>query len=56
MLKERKDLPITTIKKLKQEAEDLCGKPELPDVTDEIVAYVEYRDGTVIDTVKKVNA
>ena len=55
-LKLRKDLPITTIQKLKQEAEDLCGKPEPPRLTDEIVAYVEYRDGTVIDTIKKIKA
>ena len=55
-LKGRKDLPFTTIHKLKQKAEELCGKPEPPQLTDEIVAYVEYRDGTVIDTIKKVKA
>ncbi|MCK5561719.1 MAG: citrate lyase subunit alpha [Thermoplasmata archaeon] len=53
-LKVRQDLPITTIQKLKQEAENICGKPEPPDLDDEIVAIIEYRDGTVIDTVRKV--
>ncbi|MCK5561177.1 MAG: citrate lyase subunit alpha [Thermoplasmata archaeon] len=48
------DLPLTTIKKLKDRAEGFTGKPEPPKLGDEIVALVEYRDGTLIDTVKNV--
>ncbi|RLF40827.1 MAG: hypothetical protein DRN21_01360, partial [Thermoplasmata archaeon] len=32
----------------------LVGKPESPQCTDDIIAIVEYRDGTVLDVVRKV--
>lgn len=47
------DLPIVPIEALKNLAERLTGKPEPIEVTDQIVAIVEYRDGTVIDVVRK---
>jgi citrate lyase subunit alpha/citrate CoA-transferase len=48
------DLPLTTINKLKNKAEGMTGKPESPKLGKEIVALIEYRDGTLIDTVKNV--
>ncbi|SNS28922.1 citrate lyase subunit alpha / citrate CoA-transferase [Anaerovirgula multivorans] len=48
------NLPIMTIKALKEIAEGMTGVPEKIDLDDEVVAVVEYRDGTVIDVVKKI--
>lgn len=48
------NLPVMTIGELKEIAEKMTGKPEVIKTSDEIVAVVEYRDGTVIDVVKKV--
>lgn len=50
------NLPIYTIEELQQIAFDLVGKPESVTVSDkdeDIVAVVEYRDGSVIDVVRK---
>jgi len=47
-------LPIKTIQELKDEAEEICGKPDLPKLSDEIVAAIKWVDGTVIDVVHKV--
>ncbi|MCX6232010.1 MAG: citrate lyase subunit alpha [Bacteroidetes bacterium] len=47
-------LPIKTIEELKEEAERICGKPEKPKLTDEIVAIIKWVDGTVIDAVRKI--
>lgn len=49
-------LPIKTIEELQALAYTLVGKPEeTPVLTDDndIVAVVEYRDGSVIDTIRK---
>ncbi|MBU6996239.1 MAG: citrate lyase subunit alpha [Theionarchaea archaeon] len=51
---ENTKIPVLTIEELKKEAYDLCGEPELPDTTDDIVAVIQWRDGTILDTVKKV--
>lgn len=48
------NLPIMTIEELKNIAEKMTGKPKAIQSSDEIVAVVEYRDGTVIDVVRKV--
>ncbi|MFL0247569.1 citrate lyase subunit alpha [Candidatus Clostridium stratigraminis] len=48
------NLPIMTIEELKNLAEKMTGKPKEIQLSDDIVAVVEYRDGTVIDVVKKV--
>lgn len=48
------NLPIRTIQELKEEAEKICGKPEKPKFTDEIVAVIKWVDGTVIDSVYKI--
>ena len=39
---------------LYEKARRLVGEPKKPDLTDDVIAIVEYRDGTVLDTVKKV--
>jgi citrate lyase subunit alpha/citrate CoA-transferase len=48
-----KNLPVLTIEELKDLAENMTGKPEPIELTDKIVAVVEYRDGTIIDVVRK---
>ncbi len=47
-------IKLHTIEELKEIAERLVGKPEPIQVTDKVVAIIEYRDGTVIDTIKQV--
>ncbi|MBC8505122.1 MAG: citrate lyase subunit alpha [Anaerolineales bacterium] len=47
-------LPIKTIHELKEEAERICGKPQLPQFEDNIIAAIKWVDGTVIDVVKQV--
>ncbi|MDR1965640.1 MAG: citrate lyase subunit alpha [Synergistaceae bacterium] len=48
-------LPIVDINELKDKVERLTGKPEPPDVDEgDVVAVVEYRDGTLIDSVCRV--
>ncbi len=46
--------PVFDIVDLKKNIEKITGKPEPIKFTDEIVALVEYRDGTIIDTIRKV--
>lgn len=46
-------LPIMSIHDLMKLAYELGGKPEPIRLTDEIVGVVEYRDGTVIDVIRR---
>jgi len=48
------NLPIKTIEELKTEAEKICGVPDKPNLSDEIIAVIKWVDGTVIDSVRKV--
>jgi len=48
------DLPVKTIRELKEEAEAICGVPDKPNLSDEIVAVIKWVDGTVLDSVRKV--
>jgi citrate lyase subunit alpha/citrate CoA-transferase len=48
------NLPVKTIKQLKDEAEQICGKPDKPKFINEPVAVVKWVDGTVIDTIWKI--
>ena len=48
------DLPVKSIYELKEEAENICGKPEKPEFTDKVVAVVKWVDGTVIDAIRQV--
>jgi len=47
------DLPIMSIYELKNIAYKLTGKPEPIRLSDEVVGVVEYRDGTVIDVIRR---
>lgn len=48
------NLPIKSIEELKAEAEKICGKPIKPKTTKEAIAVIKWVDGTIIDTVWKV--
>lgn len=47
-------LPIRTIQELKEEAEQICGIPEKPNLGEEVIAVIKWVDGTVIDAVRRV--
>ena len=47
-------LPVKEIGELKELAEKMAGKPKKIATGERVVAVVEYRDGTVIDTVRQV--
>jgi len=46
-------LPLMTIEQLRDTAYELGGKPAPLNISDEIVAVVEYRDGTVLDVIRR---
>ncbi|MFO8132940.1 MAG: citrate lyase subunit alpha [Thermoplasmatota archaeon] len=49
------DLPIRPIEDIKKEAEDICGQaPPQPDLGSEVVAVVEWMDGTLLDSIRRV--
>lgn len=48
-------LPIMTIQELKEIGENLVGPQTPANLSDQVVAVVQYRDGTVIDVVRKPN-
>lgn len=48
------NLPIKTIKELKEEVERICGKPQKPQFTDKVIGVVKWVDGTVIDVIRQV--
>ena len=48
------DLPIRSIEDLKEEAEQICGIPDKPEFTENIVAVVKWVDGTLLDAVWQV--
>ncbi|MBV5349875.1 hypothetical protein JZU71_01570, partial [bacterium] len=45
--------PVMDIHDLHKMAVELAGKPEALEAGDEVVAVIEYRDGSVIDVVRK---
>lgn len=47
------NLPVMTIEELKELAEKMTGEPKPIELSNEVVVVVEYRDGTVIDVVRK---
>jgi citrate lyase subunit alpha/citrate CoA-transferase len=48
------DLPVRSIEEMRDIATGLSGIPEKPEYEDRIVALIEWRDGTVIDTVRQL--
>ena len=49
------DLPIRPISDLKAELDRICGVPAKPIVSDDPVAVVKWIDGTILDTVWRVD-
>ncbi len=49
------DLPLVTIGELHEIAIKVTGKPKKPQTTDKVVAVIEWRDGTIIDSVKQLD-
>lgn len=47
-------IPVFSIEALQEQAEKIVGVPEPLAFTDQVVALVEYRDGTLIDVVKEI--
>jgi len=50
----RRKVPVRDIHELQEEACRITGEPRPIEFTDEVVALIEYRDGTIIDAVRKV--
>jgi len=50
----RAGLPVKEIQELKELAEQIAGVPKQIKTLGDIVAVVEYRDGTIIDVVRRV--
>ncbi|MEA3349817.1 MAG: citrate lyase subunit alpha [Chloroflexota bacterium] len=48
------DLPIKTIHELKAEAEKICGVPQAVEFGENVIAAINWVDGTVIDVVRQV--
>jgi citrate lyase subunit alpha/citrate CoA-transferase len=47
-------IPIMDIHELQQRAESLTGKPKPIEYLNNVVGYVRYRDGSVIDVIRQV--
>ncbi|MEG0611085.1 MAG: citrate lyase subunit alpha [Clostridium sp.] len=47
-------LPLITMEELRKIAVRLIGVPKELEFTDEVIAAIEYRDGSIIDVVKKL--
>lgn len=48
------DVPVFTIEELKDKAESIVGIPDRIEYEEKVVGIVEYRDGSIIDVVRKV--
>ena len=51
----RSELPIVSIEELHEKAIKITGKPEIPKTKDNVVALIEWRDGTIIDAVREID-
>ncbi|AMB99735.1 citrate lyase subunit alpha [Aerococcus urinaehominis] len=47
-------MKLKTIEELRDTAYNIVGKPAPIEFDDEVVAMIEYRDGTIIDTIRKL--
>ena len=52
----RRRAPVKDIRELQREIYEVTGTPRPLDLEDEVVALVEYRDGTIIDAVRRVRS
>jgi len=48
------NIPVFTIEQLKEKTENIVGVPDKIEYDEKVVAIVEYRDGSIIDVVRKV--
>lgn len=53
---ENAGMQLRTIDELKKEVEGLLGVPEAIGFTEHVVAKVEYRDGSIVDTIRRLGA
>jgi len=51
----RRNLPVKDIREFHEEITRLTGKPRPVEFEDDIVALIEYRDGSIIDVVRRVS-
>ncbi|BCR05529.1 citrate lyase subunit alpha [Desulfuromonas versatilis] len=51
---ERRKVPVRDIRQLQEEIYNVTGRPRPLEFEDEVVALIEYRDGSIIDAVRKV--
>jgi len=49
-------VPLVDIEDLYKRVKRFCREPKEPKLGDEIVAVIEYRDGTVVDVVRAVKS
>jgi len=47
-------LPVRTLEEIKEEADRFIQPPRKPVFGDEVIALIEWRDGTIIDAVRRV--
>lgn len=50
----RRRVPVKDIRQLQEEIDAVTGRPRPLEFTDEIVALIEYRDGSIIDVIRKI--
>lgn len=49
------NLPLVSIEELHEKAIGFTGKPDVPRTKDNVIAVIEWRDGTVIDSVREID-
>jgi citrate lyase subunit alpha / citrate CoA-transferase len=52
----RRKSPVKDIRELQREIHRVTGTPRPLEFEDEVIALIEYRDGSIIDTVRRVKA
>jgi citrate lyase subunit alpha/citrate CoA-transferase len=51
----RRNLPLKDIHQFHEEITRITGEPRPIEFDDEVVALIEYRDGSIIDVVRRVH-
>jgi citrate lyase subunit alpha/citrate CoA-transferase len=52
----RRKAPVKDIRELQRDIHRVTGTPRPLELEDEVIALIEYRDGSIIDTVRRVKA
>jgi citrate lyase subunit alpha/citrate CoA-transferase len=52
----RRNAPVKDIRELQRDIYRVTGTPRPLEFEDQVVALIEYRDGSIIDTVRRVKA